>query len=149
MEKKGLLSILNELLEPIGFKRKGNYWVINGTTITKMINLQKSNYSNAYYINYGYILNSVPLENLMMHVYQRVTSSNVEERERINFLLDLEQDITDDERSYALNDILQRQLVVLIQSINSEEDLIKDLVKWPHLNSIPLAVKKHLKLIPS
>lgn len=40
MEKKELASILNEIFVPIGFKKKGDYWVINGDEITKMVNLQ-------------------------------------------------------------------------------------------------------------
>ena len=56
MEKKDLINILSEMLVPIGFKRKGNYWVVNGDEITKMVNLQKSQYGNSFYINYDYIV---------------------------------------------------------------------------------------------
>ena len=44
MKKKELASILSEILVAIGFKKKGNYWVVNGAEITKMINLQKSQF---------------------------------------------------------------------------------------------------------
>lgn len=146
MEKKELVSILSEILVPIGFKKKGNYWVINGDVITKMINLQKSNYSNAFYVNYGYILNSIPLGNLMMHVYNRVTSLDVEERNRIAFLLDFESNISDEERTKALKEMLQSQLVAKVQTVNTEEDLLAELKKRPHLNDITLVVKQHFKL---
>lgn len=146
MEKEELASIMSEILVPIGFKKKGNYWVINGDVITKMINLQKSNYSNAFYINYGYILNSIPLGNLMMHVYSRVTSLDVEERNRITFLLDLESNISDEERAKALKEMLQNKLVTKVQAVNTEEDLLAELKKRPHLNDITLAVKQHFKL---
>ncbi|MEO8237465.1 MAG: DUF4304 domain-containing protein [Flavobacterium sp.] len=147
MKKKELESILSEMLVPIGFKKKGNYWVINGDVITKMINLQKSNYNNGFYINYGYILNSIPLSNLMMHVYNRVTSLDVEEINRITFLLDLESNISDQERIRALKEMLQRNLIVKVQTVNTEEDLINELKNRPHLNDVPLDVKKHLNLI--
>jgi hypothetical protein len=137
---------LSEILVPIGFKKKGNYWVINGNVIIKMINLQKSNYSNAFYINYGYILNSIPLGNLMMHVYNRVTSLNVEERNRITFLLDLESNISVEERTKALKEMLQSKLVAKIQAINTEEDLLAELKRRPHLNDITLAIKQHFNL---
>jgi Domain of unknown function (DUF4304) len=146
MEKKELSIILSEVLVPIGFKKKGNYWVVNGDVITKMINLQKSDYSNAFYINYGYILNSIPLDNLMMHVYNRVTSLDVEERNRITFLLDLENNIADEERSKALKEMLKSKLVVKVQAVNTEDDLLAELKKRPHLNDITLGVKKHFDL---
>ena len=78
MDRKELINILNEVLVPIGFKRKGNYWVMIGNEITKMVNLQKSNYGNFFYINYGYILQSIQLDNVMMHIYNRVTSLDIE-----------------------------------------------------------------------
>ena len=146
MEKRQLTNVLNEILISIGFKKKGNYWVINGDVITKMVNLQKSNYSNAFYINYGYILNSIPLGNLMMHVYNRVTSLDIEERDRITALLDLESNISDEERIKALKEILQSKLVKKIQAVKTEEDLLAELKKRPHLNDITLAIKEHFNL---
>jgi hypothetical protein len=146
MDKKELTNVLNEVLVPVGFKRKGNYWVINGNEITKMINLQKSSHGNFFYINYGYILNSIPLDNEMMHVYNRVTSLDVEERNRITFLLDLDSKVSDQDRTKELKRILLDKLVSKIQSVNTEEELLEELRKRPHLNDIPLTVKKHFQI---
>ena len=146
MEKKELISILSEILVPIGFKKKGNYWVINGGAITKIINLQKSSYSNAFYINYGYIVNSIPLGNLMMHIYNRVTSLDVDERNRITFLLDLESSISDVDRAKELKETLKSKLLEKIQAVNTEEDLAVELKKRPHLNDISLKIKQHFHL---
>lgn len=146
MKKKELVNILNEMLNPLGFKKKGNYWLINNNVITKMINLQKSNYGDAFYINYGYIINAIPLGSLTMHVYNRVTSANDEERDRIAFLLNLETTISDEERTKALKEMLQNTLISKVQTVNSEEDLLVELKKRPHLNDITLAVKQHFDL---
>lgn len=146
MDKKDLANILNEVLVPIGFKKKGNYWVINGDAITKMVNLQKSNHGNFFYINYGYILNSIPLDNEMMHVYNRVTSLDVEERNRITSLLDLDSDISNQDRTEGLKKILLDKLISKIQSVNTEGELLEELRKRPHLNDIPLTVKKHFQI---
>ena len=145
MNKKELINILSEVLVPIGFKKKGNYWVINGDEITKMINLQKSNYGNFFYINYGYILNSIPLDNEMMHVYNRVTSLDLEERNRITFLLDLDSNVADEDRTTELKQILGK-LVSKIQIVNTEEELLKELKNRSDLNDIPLTVKKHFQI---
>jgi hypothetical protein len=68
MEKKDLIKLLDEIFVPLGFKRKGNNWVLNGDELSKLINLQKSNYSNAFYINYGYIIKGLELTTVM-HIW--------------------------------------------------------------------------------
>ena len=147
MEKKDLINILSEMLVPIGFKRKGNYWVINGDEITKMVNLQKSQYGNFFYINYDYILKALPLVGLKSHVFGGVTFSTKDENLRLHKLLDLDSDISDKERTEALKEILQNKLVSKIQYINTEEDLSNELKKHPQLQlSLTLAVKRHLNL---
>ena len=86
MKKNELTSILNEILLPIGFKKKGNYWVVNGNEVTKIVNLQKSQSCNSFYINWGYNVNSVIL-NGVMHIYNRVASEVKSENLRIGELL--------------------------------------------------------------
>lgn len=146
MEKKELTNILSEMLIPIGFKKKGNYWVINGTEITKMINLQKSQFGNYYYINYGYILNAIPLNGLMMHIYKRVASIDKKENLRIDELLNLESTIPDKDRAEEIRNILSEKLIKNINSVNTETDVLDELKKRPHLNDIPLVVKRHFNL---
>ena len=145
MEKEELVNILSEILVPTGFKKKGNYWVSNSNEITKMVNLQKSQFGNSFYINYGYILKSIPLEG-MMHIYNRVASKNVEEQQRIIELLDFENDITNGERSKELKKILLKKMLTKLQAVNTEEDLLNELSKRSTLNDIPLIVKKHFCL---
>jgi hypothetical protein len=146
MEKKELSSILNEVLAPIGFKKKGDFWVINGDEITKMINIQKSQFSNSFHINYGYILKSVPLNGLMMHVFKGFGSIDKTEQERITALLDLGDNISNEDRAKELKKLLLEKLVLNIQDVNTEEDVLSELKKRPHLNDIPLVVKKHFSL---
>jgi hypothetical protein len=145
MEKKGLASVLSEILIPIGFKKKGNHWVLNGAEITKMVNLQKSQFSNSFYINYGYILNTIPLNDLTMHIFEGLGSLDNNENTRIKELLNLENDISDDERADDLRKILLKILVHKISSVNTEADILKELKKQSHLN-IPLVVKRHFDL---
>lgn len=73
MEKNELASSLNEILVLIGVKKNGNYW---GAVVMKLqkVKLQKSQFSNSYYVNYGYILKAVPLNGLTMHVFSGLTS---------------------------------------------------------------------------
>jgi len=146
MEKKELVSILSEVLVPIGFKKKGDYWVINGDVLTKMANLQKSKFSNCFYINYGYILKSIPLDSLMMHIFKGLGSLDKAENTRIQELLNLENNISNENRAKELKKFLLEKLVVNFQAINTEEDLLTELKRRPSLNDIPLVVKKHFNL---
>lgn len=146
MEKKELASILNEVLVTIGFKKKGNYWVVNNDEITKMVNLQKSQFSNSYYVNYGYILNSIPLNGLAMHVFSGLGSKESNENTRIKELLDLENNISNEDRANELKKVLLEKLASKISSVNTELDVLEELKKQPHLNNVPLVVKRHFNL---
>ena len=147
MERNELTNIISKVLIPLGFKKKGNYWVINGSEITKMVNLQKSQFSNRFYINWGFIVSSIFLDG-MMHICNRVTSINKSENLRIDELLDLEYDIPDEVRESELKNILRKNLVDKINQINTESDLKMYLESLSpvHSNLIPLVVKRHFNL---
>jgi hypothetical protein len=146
MEKKELASILNEVLVSIGFKKKGNYWVVNSDEITKMVNLQKSQFSNSYYVNYGYILNAVPLNGLTMHIFSGLGSLDSDENTRIKELLDLENKISNEDRASELKKVLLEKLTSKISSVNTEKEVLEELKNQPHLNNVPLVVKRHFNL---
>lgn len=146
MEKKELAGILSEVLVTIGFKKKGNYWVVNGDEITKMINLQKSQFSNSYYINYGYILNNLPLGKHTMHIFKGLGSLDSSENTKIKELLDLENNISNEDRANELKKVLFEKLVSKISIVNTEADVLEELKKQPNLNNIPLVVKRHFSL---
>ncbi|WP_316810332.1 DUF4304 domain-containing protein [Pedobacter heparinus] len=146
MEKKELASILSEMLVPVGFKKKGNYWVLNGIEITKMVNLQKSQFSNSFYVNFGYILNAIPLNGLTMHIFSGLGSLDDRENTRIKELLDLESKVSKESRTSELKKILLEKLVQKVRLVNTEEDLLQELKELSHLNNIPLLVKRHLNL---
>lgn len=146
MEKKELENNLNETLAPIGFKKKGNFWVKNDLSITKIVNLQKSQFSNSFYINYGYIINTLPLGNNMMHIFNGLSSIDNKENERIKELLNLENKISSEQRTKELKQIILKTLILNFQLIQTEDDLLNELKKRSNLNDIPLIVKKHFGL---
>lgn len=145
MEKKDLIKLLDEIFVPLGLKRKGNSWVFNGKELSKIINLQKSNYSNAFYINYGYIINGLELTTTT-HVGNRLASTDKEEQKRITDLLDFETEIQTDQRLAELKVFITGKIATQIKSMNTEIDLLNELKKRQHLNDIPLVVKKHFNL---
>ena len=146
MDRVGLANALSEILLPIGFKKKGNYWVINVEEIAKLVNLQKSQYGNHYYINFGYIIKSIPLNGLMMHIYQRLAFTDKNENLRIKELLDLENSIPDQNRKNELIQFIQHKMICDIQKTNTENDILNELKQRTQLNDVPLIVKKHFGL---
>ena len=146
MKKQDLLKILADIFVPLGFKKKGDYFVKNDKSINIMIHLQKSQFSERVYLNYGYIINSLPLDGLKMHVFNRLSSLDALENEKIMRILDLENGLNDAEREFELRNVICDNLVPKIQSINSEEDIFNDLKKRFTLNDIPLIVKEHFGL---
>lgn len=147
MEKKDLIKLMNEMFKPLGFKHKGNNWVQNETELSKMINLQKSNFGNYYYINYGFILRAIKLDNLYMHISERLSSLDKEEQREITNLLDFEYDIPKEERLSALKQRIELKILPVILKVNNEEDIKEYLKQRSHLNDIPLSIKEHLHLI--
>jgi hypothetical protein len=146
MEKKELIKFLDEIFKPLEFKRKGNTWKNKNEVFVKIINLQKSKYSNAYYLNYGFIIKDLDLNNLEMHIYNRLSSINDSENQKIMDLLDMENSIAEDKRKSDLKMFIDKYLLTEIQNTNTENDLVNALKKRPHLNDIPLVVKRHLQL---
>jgi hypothetical protein len=56
MEVKTFKKALSVLLISKGFKKNGAYYSLHLPDIIIVIGLQKSNYSNSYYINIGYLI---------------------------------------------------------------------------------------------
>lgn len=145
MNKNNLISFLDTLLKPYGFKKKGNNWTLDGDEISKLVNLQKSYYGNLYYVNYGFIIKDLELTTTT-HVEMRLGSADKEQQKRITDLLNLEIDIESNQRLDELKKVLITKVIVHLQSINSKIDLLDELKKRPHLNDIPLIVKDYFNL---
>lgn len=146
MEKKDLITFLDSIFSPLGFKRKGNNWVINGNEINKIINLQKSQYGNAFYINYGYIIKSLPLDGFVNHVDSRLSSSDKIGQQRITELLNLESAVLPSERLSELENLINEKIVKEMESTNEESDILNVLNQKQFLYMIPPNVLKYFNL---
>jgi hypothetical protein len=139
MDKKDLVQFLNDLFIPLYFRKKGNNWVFDNTELVKVINLQKSNFSNSYYINYGFIIKGLQLTTTT-HVENRLYGNN------ITNLLNLESEMVNNERFSELKKIISDKIINNIESINTSQDLKENLNKRPHLNDIPIVVHQYFNL---
>jgi hypothetical protein len=141
MNKKELAKIIDDVLKPHGFKKKGNYWRLECDELIKIVNLQKSQWGDQYYINYGFDIKGLENDELIMHIYRRIGSKDTEG----NNILDLENKLPGD-RVKMIVDLLNHSLLTIFAGINSRADLLTDLRQQPHLNDVPLKVKAFLGL---
>lgn len=146
MEKKDLIKFLDGIFKPSGFSKKGSTWKQENEALEKIIKVQKSKYSDAYYLNYGFIIKGLDIDRLEMHIYNRLSSIDDIENEKIMTLLDLENDIPEEQRKEELKVFVENKLLSELSNTNTEEEIISHLKKRPHLNYIPLVVKKHFHL---
>lgn len=56
MDSKKFKKIINEYFISYGLEKKGNYYYQKSEEIIFVVGLQKSSYSNSYYINIGYVI---------------------------------------------------------------------------------------------
>jgi hypothetical protein len=146
MDRKALARVVDEVFLSCGFKRKGYYWIDNRGEIIKLVNLQKSNFGNQYYVNFGYVIRALQLDGLKMHIFSRLSSAEAGERRRIQALLDLDSSISDECRESQLIEVLNANVLRVMNRVNSEVDLSIQLRSAPTLDTIPGIVKTHLKL---
>jgi hypothetical protein len=146
MKKAQLISLMTDLLVPCGFKKEGVNWILDNGSIVKTVDIQKSAFGNNFYINYGYILKSLPLVGIKRHVYLRLGSPIAEEGKKILDLLNFENEITDDQRIEGLKQMLSTHMLANFNAVDNEADILAELLKKPHLNNIPLIVKNHFKI---
>lgn len=139
-------KVVHGVLTPLGFRRDGNYWHLLKEDIEKIIYIQKSSFSNSYYLNYGFNLLNLDLDSVTMHIYNRLGSSDLKRQKLIDDTFDLESDIKPEVRITNIINILNDHLIKLLSEINCEDDIRELLRKRSQINDIPIAVKKHLKL---
>lgn len=123
MEKKQLYSIVTTILAIYGFKHwKQSVWMRLGTEVSDCIYLQRSLYGHFYYFHYGYIINKLPLPSgVFWHTFGKIDiSTSICKKIRIN--LDLENNLSDEERERELKQNLQ-VIVPKENSIDTEKKL--------------------------
>jgi hypothetical protein len=125
MDKKILAEIIDDVFRPLAFKRKGINWRCENDDVVKIVTLEKSNFGNLFSISYGITIKAIPLDVFSMHVFESIPE--------ISNIIDLRRQLAGEVKSY-------------LTSINTEKDLLDALKKMPHLNSVPLVVKRHFGL---
>ena len=145
MEKSQLIEIFNKVLLSFEFKKcRGLKWNLEGKEITEVIFLQKSMYSEKYYFHYDYIINALHDVNSKTHTMTNALSKKQNYDDYCK-LLDLENDMSDEERERKLQSVLKDTIQEISGVVKTEKQL-KDLVTsrgWCEL----LSVKDYLSKV--
>lgn len=146
MDKMDLIDLLDEMLKPMGFKKRGNNWSSETDEVIRIVNLQRSQFGNFYYLNYGYIVKSLPLNDWKTHVEHRLGSSDKLRNKRIMDLLGFDCDIPRDERLMELREHISEQIIEEMRSVETEKDVLRVLKAMPYLYTIPPFVLRHFNI---
>ena len=145
MDKRTLINVINEILLTLGFKRKGNLWKLDSSEIVKYINIQKSQYSNLYYLYYGYILKNIKVDDNTNKYYKGFNSIIIKNGTKLD-LLDLENDFKDEFRSEKLQDKIKKEVIDEFQKVNNESDILNDINNLPTKELVFLNIRKYFGL---
>jgi hypothetical protein len=142
MEKIDLMKLIDDSLIPLGFKKKGNYWVLNSKKIVKIVELQRSQFSEAFYLNFGFNIPSLPFTT-KWHIHFGIRTFDDDTKKD---WLDLTNSIPNEKRKAEITKILTEKLVPRLERVSTEEDLLWELKALPNLNSVPLNIKEYFNL---
>lgn len=153
MSEIDLIGDLDFELNLAGFKKKSKTWYYDEEEVIKVVNLQKSNHSNLFYVNISVFLKGIdsgkqyPKEQ-ECHIRTRLNSSFVDLNQDYNYLFDLENlDLNKDQFKNEIKLCVKRNILPQLEAIKSKEGIEKIAIKNKSiLNMLPLKVKTFFNL---
>ena len=131
------------------FQKKGDSWYLNNGEIISIVNLQKSNYGNQFYVNLAFWINEIEESEYPKpynsHIVIRLTSLFQERKEYFEEVFDLENpDYSDLERSVEIENIVTSQLIPLLNKAHTIAELKQLLKKGYFKNGMIMAIVEEL-----
>jgi hypothetical protein len=128
-DRNVIVETIDDLLKSKGLSKHSGSWYRRSAETISVLNLQKSQYSRLYYLNFGiWILSAgdadYPKPN-KCHIVGRVSNLLNEKSlsKRLEALLDLEHSMSDQERRSELIEILDVQITSFLKYSSSVADL--------------------------
>jgi Domain of unknown function (DUF4304) len=132
---KPIVDAINSALKILDFKKKSNTWYLHRDETVLLVNLQKSQYGDQFYINCAVLVRA--LSNLEFpkeyacHIRFRLDSDEVgAPKKRIELLLDLENDsISDAERKAELEKLIANHALPFLNqcsTLNEIAEMVRD-----------------------
>ncbi|MDM4019382.1 DUF4304 domain-containing protein [Roseiconus lacunae] len=139
-EKRELLKAIAPTLKAHGFKKKSATWYRTRDGFIQTFNVQGSQWSKAFYLNLGIYIKAIgdsttPPE-FDCHIRNRV-GDLVEDLDRYNQLLDFENDLTADERSRELNEIIEARAFPWFDEFSNNQKII-DWITGEQSHGLPI-----------
>jgi hypothetical protein len=128
VDKKRLKQTVGEILEGGGFLKKGQTWYSCRPEVIGVLELQKSDWADHYYLNIGFFIRSLdpsmefPPERLC-HLRYRADSIFDDLGASMDEMLSLGDSETDSTRAERLKDLLTRRVQPLFGSVRTVSDL--------------------------
>jgi len=142
---KDLIDLIHSELKPLSYKKKGRKWSIETEELMKDVSIQKSNFSKFYYVNYGFIIKELDLENAYHHYASRLGGITTEENRFVQTFLDFENEESKDVVKFTT--IFRANLIAELNSINGIQDLRSHIVeKQNRINMLSVFTKNFLKI---
>ncbi len=139
IDKKKLKQQFADKLNPANFKLKSNAWYKENEENTIVVELQKSNYSESYFLNIAVWLkalgdNQFPKERFC-HIRMRADSYFTDSGAEIADTLDFSETELDSEKSASIDRLLLEKVLPLSDKLSSIEGL-KELYKKGELGNV-------------
>ncbi len=139
IDRKCLLATMDNAMKPHGFLRKrSSTWYLDEGDLIKVVNLQKSSYSNLYYPNLSIYFKAIggsdepyPKEE-ECHIRTRLGSRYVGLEQEYDYLFNLEEVNMDCEK-YAekINECVKSNILPQLELIKTKEGILKLAEKFP------------------
>ncbi len=126
MKETNLVKSIDDVLSHFGFVRKNSEWSLDKGELIAVVSLQKSNFGDGYYVNYGYIIKKLPLDNERLHVMNGLAGQFTAED--------------------SVTSLIENQIVKDFSAVNSEQELLAEIKKRHTTNDISLNVKEYFGL---
>ena len=126
--------------------RKGQKYTYETDELEKIIHLQRSDFSNSYYLRYGFNIKGLSYSGVKTHYFSGVGNSVTAMKHTVLELLDLENDLKDQIRIEELTTLVQTHVINEIVPVNTESDLIELIKQRSHERLLPGKVYQYLGL---
>ena len=153
MQKKDLVNLFDAEMRANGFIKKSMSWYHDESRIISLVNLQKSNYGNLYYVNlctYFKALENQALTNpnvVDCHIFTRMDGVNNNHKD-FDYLFNLDEcELSLEEFKKQMRMCVQHNILPQLELLKTKEGIMNICKSTPgFINSIPMRVKAFLDI---
>lgn len=131
IDSKPIKMALGAPLLEAGFKKKSDNWYLGNDEVVLLVNIQKSQYGNQYYVNCGVSVRALggidfPKEQ-NCHIRFRLTAILPEEkRKEVEALFDLESELlSDHQRGEEISRLAKNTVLPILQRCSCREGIVE------------------------